>query len=147
MEKRNAMNYLKALLLAAGFVAFAAGNARAGNVKVIANPSVKADSISADELKSVFLEEKSSLSDGSHVEPVLEKGGPAHEAFLKEYLDKNDSALQTFYRSLVFTGKGSMPKAVGSDADVVAFVAKTKGAIGYVSEGAAAEGTKTLQVK
>jgi ABC-type phosphate transport system substrate-binding protein len=122
-------------------------SAWAGSVKIIANTSVKADSISADELKSVFLEEKSSLNDGSHVEPVIEKGGPAHEAFIKEYLDKSDAALQTYYRSLVFTGKGSMPKAVGSDAEVAAFVAKTKGAIGYVSEGAAAEGTKTLQVK
>jgi ABC-type phosphate transport system substrate-binding protein len=141
------VKYLKTLLLAAGLMTLASVNAHAGSVKIIANPSVKADSISADELKSVFLEEKSSLGDGSHVEPVIEKGGPAHEAFLKQYLDKSDSALQTYYRSLVFTGKGSMPKAVGSDAEVAAFVAKTKGGIGYVSDGAAAEGTKTLQVK
>jgi ABC-type phosphate transport system substrate-binding protein len=147
MKKGNAMKYLKAFLLGAGFTAFAAGSAHAGSVKIIANTSVKADSVSADELKSVFLEEKNSLSDGSHVEPIIEKGGPAHEAFLKEYLDKSDSALQTYYRSLVFTGKGSMPKAVGSDAEVAALVAKTKGAIGYVSEGTAAEGTKTLAVK
>jgi len=133
--------------IAVGILAMLPLSAWAGSVKIIANTSVKADSISADELKSVFLEEKSSLSDGSHVEPVIEKGGPAHEAFLKEYLDKSDSALQTYYRSLVFTGKGSMPKAVGSDAEVAAFVAKTKGGIGYVSEGAAAEGTKTLAVK
>jgi ABC-type phosphate transport system substrate-binding protein len=147
MGKGNAVKYLKTLLLVAGLTTFTSVNAQAGSVKIIANTSVKADSISADELKSVFLEEKSSLSDGSHVEPVIEKGGAAHEAFLKEYLDKNDSALQTYYRSLVFTGKGSMPKSVGSDAEVAAFVAKTKGAIGYVSESAAAEGTKTLQVK
>lgn len=147
MREKRATKCLKALLLAAGLITFASVNAQAGAVKIIANSSVKADAISADELKSVFLEEKSSLADGSHVEPVIEKGGSAHEAFLKEYLDKNDSALQTYYRSLVFTGKGSMPKALGSDAEVAAYVAKTKGAIGYVSADAAAEGTKTLQVK
>ena len=75
------------------------------------------------------------------------KGGAAHEAFLREYLGKTDSALQTYYRSLVFTGKASMPKTVASDAEVVAFVVKTKGAIGYVSAGAVAPGTKTLEVK
>jgi len=74
----------------------------------------------------VFLQERTSLPDGSHVEPVLEKGGAAHDAFLKQYLDKNDSALQTYYRSLVFTGKGSMPKAVGTDGDVVAYVRRPK---------------------
>lgn len=121
------------------------GSVWAGNVKVIANPGIAASSISANDLKSVFLEEQSSLG-GVHVEPVLSKGGPAHEAFLK-YLDKNDSALQTYYRSLVFTGKGSMPKVVGSDAEIVSYVAKTKGAIGYVSTDASTEGVKTLDVK
>ena len=120
---------------------------RAAEVKIIANDSVGAASVSADELKRVFLLEKNSLADGSHVEPVVAKGGATHEAFLKEYLSKTDSALQTYYRSLVFTGKASMPKTLGSEAEVAAYVAKTKGAIGYVSAGAAAPGTKTLEVK
>jgi ABC-type phosphate transport system substrate-binding protein len=77
----------------------------------------------------------------------LSKGGAAHEAFIKQYLGKNDPALQAFYRSLVFTGKASMPKSFASDAEVVAYVAKTKGAVGYVSSGAASEGAKTLEVK
>jgi ABC-type phosphate transport system substrate-binding protein len=135
-----------AVIMAGGMV-FASLAAHAAGVKVIANPGIAASSISADDLKSVFLEEKSSLSDGTHVEPVLEKGGAAHEEFVKQYLDKTDSALQTYYRSLVFTGKGSMPKAVGSDAEVAAYVAKTKGAIGYVSAGADVAGVKTLEVK
>jgi hypothetical protein len=140
------MKHLQVILMAAVCVGLALVNAHAAGVKIIANSSVKSDSISADDLKGVFLEEKDSLA-GSHVEPVLEKGGAAHEAFVKEYLDKNDSALQTYYRSLVFTGKGSMPKSVGSDAEAVAYVAKTKGAIGYVASGASAEGVKTLEVK
>jgi len=131
------------LLLGAGV----AITALAADIKVIANPSVGASSVSADDIKSVFLATKSSLSDGSHVEPVLEKGGAAHEAFLREYLGKTDAALQTYYRSLVFTGKASMPKTVGSDAEVVAYVAKTKGAVGYVSAGADTAGVKVLGVQ
>ena len=119
----------------------------AADIKIIANSSVGASAVSADELKGVFLATKSSLSDGSHVEPVLEKDGPAHEAFLKEYIGKTDSAFETYYRSLVFTGKASMPKTTPSDADMVAYVAKTKGAIGYVSAGAATACVKTLEVK
>jgi len=134
------------LMFAAAWLAFSMV-AQAGDVKVIANPSVGASSVSADELKGVFLATKTSLSDGSHIEPVLEKSGAAHEEFLKEYLGKTDAALQTYYRSLVFTGKASMPKTVGSDTEVVAYVAKTKGAVGYVSSGAATAGVKTLEVK
>jgi hypothetical protein len=126
---------------------FATVALQAADIKVIANPSVGASSVSTEELKGVFLATKTSLSDGSHVEPVLEKGGPTHEAFVKEYLGKTDAALQTYYRGLVFTGKASMPKTVASDAEVVAYVAKTKGAVGYVSAGAGTAGVKTLEVK
>jgi len=128
------------VLLSLGAAAFA------GEVKIIVNSSVGADSISVNDLKGVFLATSTGLG-GSHVEPVLEKSGAAHEAFLREYLGKTDAALQTYYRSLVFTGKASMPKAFGSDAEVVAYVAKTKGAIGYVSAGADTAGVKVLGVQ
>ena len=123
-----------------------AGGASAQGVKVIANPSVHVTSISARDLKSVYLEEKSSLAGSGHVEPVLAKAGPAHEAFLKHVLGRTDSDLQMYYRSLVFTGRGSMPKTLDSDEAVVAYVAKTRGAIGYVSIGADAEGVHSLDL-
>src|ERR1022692_427112 len=121
------------MILVAGLMMLLPAKLFAGNVKVIANPSVKMETISASEIKSVFLEERNSLHDGTHVEPVLSKSGPAHAAFLKEYLGQNDDSLQEYYRTLVFTGKGSMPKALRSDEEVAAYVARTRGAIGYVS--------------
>jgi hypothetical protein len=66
---------------------------------------------------------------------------------VKEYLGKTDAALQTYYRSLVFTGKASMPKALGSDAEVMAYVAKTRGAVGYVSSGSSTAGVKVIEVQ
>jgi ABC-type phosphate transport system substrate-binding protein len=140
------MNHSKAFLASAALAVLMAGAVQAADVKIIANESVGATSISAEELKGVFLSTKTSLSDGSHVVPVLEKGGPVHEAFLKE-LGKSDSALETYYRTLVFTGKASMPKTLGADAEVVAYVAKTKGAIGYVGADAVTDGLKTLEMK
>jgi TonB family protein len=133
-------------LVAAGLMIFVPWNALASDVKVIANSSVKADTISAAELKRVFLEEKISLGDGTHVEPVLEKDGPVHEAFLQEYLGISEDDLQAYYRTLLFTGRGFMPKVLGSDAQVVAHVARTRGAIGYVSSAASVVGVKTLAI-
>lgn len=139
------MKSLKAFLVVGGWTILLGASAFAGDVKVIANPSVKADSISTRELKSLYLEEKSSFN-GTHVEPVIEKRGPAHEAFLRDYIGQTDDELQKYYQTLVFTGKGLMPKTVGSDAEVVAYVAKTRGAIGYVGGGASMEGVKTLAI-
>jgi ABC-type phosphate transport system substrate-binding protein len=126
--------------------AISIGAAAAADFKIIANPSIKAESVSADELKRIFLETASSL-DGGHVEPVLGKAGAAHEAFLKQFVGKTDAALATYYRSLVFTGKASMPKQLATDAEVAAYVAKTKGAIGYVSAATEAPDVKVLEVK
>jgi TonB family protein len=142
---KTAMKNPKMLLVAA-VVLFGSVHALAGNVTIIANPSVKAEKISARDVKSVFLGERNSLRDGTHVEPVLSRGGPAHEVFLTEYLGKSDDALQNHYRSLVFTGKGAMPKALRSDAEVVAYVAKTRGAIGYVGSTATLDGVRILAV-
>jgi TonB family protein len=132
--------------LVAVLVVFAPVRVIAADIKVIANGSVKADAISATEVKSIFLEEYGSLRDGTHVEPVLEKDGPVHEAFLREYLGGTDDDLQNYYRALVFSGRGSMPKQLGSDAEVVAYVARTKGAIGYVSAETIGEDVKTLTI-
>jgi hypothetical protein len=40
-----------------------------------------------------------------------------------------------------------MPKELATDAEVVAYVTKTKGAMGYVSSGASATGAKVIEVK
>jgi len=141
------MRSLTTFLFVALLAVITCNRASAGEVKVIANASVTVSSISTDELRGVFLATKTSLSDGGHVEPVLEKSGATHEAFVKEYLGKTDAALQTYYRSLVFTGKASMPKELGSEAEVLAYVAKTKGAIGYVSASGSTAGVKVLAVQ
>lgn len=132
------------LLLAASCVG---ASALAADIRVIANPSVKVSSLSSEDLKAVFLETRASLSDGGHVEPVLLKTGPLHEAFARRYIGKSAPALEIYYRSLVFTGKALMPKTVNTEQQVVDFVAKTKGAVGYVSAGAALRGVNVLDVR
>jgi ABC-type phosphate transport system substrate-binding protein len=130
-----------------GFLICMALPTAASDFQVIANSSLKVSQISSDDLKAVFLVTKTSLADDSHIQPVLLKSGDAHESFVKQYTGKTAIALVTYYRSLVFTGKGAMPKTFASDAEVVAYVRKTRGAIGYVSASASTEGVKILEVK
>jgi TonB family protein len=143
----NRAKYRRILLVSAGFLmSFSPHVFAAVDVKVIANSTVRADTISADEIKRVFLEQRRSLDDGTHVAPVLEKDGPVHQAFLRAYLGRTDDDLLTYYRALVFTGRGSMPKELDSDAEVVAYVTRTRGAIGYVNAETSTEGVKTLAI-
>jgi TonB family protein len=118
----------------------------ASDVKVIANPSIRTDSISAAELRGVFLLQRKALKDGSVVEPVLQKEGPVHAAFLKTFLSRDSQEMHMYYQGVVFTGKASMPKELSSDPEVVEYVAKTRGAIGYVSATANTGELKVLSV-
>jgi ABC-type phosphate transport system substrate-binding protein len=127
-------------------VILAAFPAAASDVQVIANASVGVAEISSADLKEVFLGAKTSVG-GADVEPVLAKAGAAHEAFLKTVVGKSEQGLANHFKSLVFTGKGSMPKAFASDAEIVKYVTSTKGAIGYVSGSADTGAAKKLAVK
>jgi TonB family protein len=140
------MKYSQKLFVAAGLMIFTLSPAHARDIKVIANSNVKSEEISERDLKSIFLEETRWFGDGFHAEPVIERDGPVHEAFLREYIGKSADDLASFYRALVFTGRGSMPRELASDAEVVAYIARTKGAIGYVGSDANTYGVKTLSV-
>lgn len=140
------LKFLTVRLTATILIILASLYAGATDVKVIANSSIRTDTISSSEIKRIFLLEANSLGDGTHVEPVLRRSGSAHEAFLKEFLDTDDNTLHVYYGTLVFTGKAAMPKELDSDADIVKYVARTKGAIGYVSADTVAWGVKTLAI-
>jgi len=140
------MRMTRAILQCAISILLATVPLLAGDVKVIANPSVQADAISLSELKAVFLRYSNSLKDGSHVEPVIEQRGAVHDIFVRQYLGKSSDELQTYYDTLVFTGKAAKPRTFRSDQDLVAYVAKTRGAIGYVDSTVQIEGTKSLAI-
>jgi len=119
--------------------------ARADDLLIIANHSVKAESISQDEARDIFLGDSNSLG-GSHVAPVVLQKGASQTAFL-QMVGKSESAFEATWRKQVFTGKGSMPHACESEDALIAYVGATPGAVGYVSAGKSPAGVKVLKVK
>jgi hypothetical protein len=116
-------------------------------VIVIANSGVKASEIGKSDLRDVFTGASTALPGGGSALPVLLKAGTVHEEFLQAYIGKNDTAFRASWRSLVFSGQASMPKSLDSEAAVVEFVARTPGAIGYISKATPHEGVKVLTVR
>lgn len=143
ISKKSSMR----LLLTVGFLVFSGMAGVAGDIKIIANPSLRVDAISQEELRAVFLLQRRTLKDGSRVVPVLKKGGPTYDAFAAEYLGRDPEEMRIFYQGLIFTGKGAMPKEFGSDAEIVAYVSAMPGALAYVSGETVLEGVKVLTVR
>jgi TonB family protein len=130
----------------AGLVLVSVVSVAGSDIKVIANSSVTTDFISAGELKRIYLLQSKKLKDGSVVEPVLQKRGAVHDTFSRQFLDRDGEEIRIYYHGIVFTGKGSMPREVNSDEEMVSYVARTRGAIGYVSGGANIDGVRALFV-
>ncbi len=118
----------------------------AGEIVVIANKDVPLTSIGSDVLKNIFLVKKTEWDNGNKISFVTLKSCDTQKAFLKTYLKKTPSQYQRYFRTLVFTGKGKTPRAYSSEAEVVRYVSKTGGAIGYVSSGAETGSVKIITV-
>lgn len=113
---------------------------------VIVNGASPVADLSEDDLKDYYLGKKASWPDGSKVVVVVLKDGPSHDKLMGK-LGKSGSQFTTGWKKLVFTGKGAMPEQVGSEDELVAFVAKTPGAIGYADAGKVKDGVKAVPVK
>ncbi len=118
----------------------------AEEIVVIANKDVPLTSIRGDVLKNIFLVKKTQWDNGKKINIVTLKSCGVQKAFLKTVIKKTPSQSQRYYRSLVFTGKGKAPRALSTEAEVVRYVSKTDGAIGYVSSGAETGSVKILTV-
>lgn len=121
--------------------------AHAGSIILIANKGVAASTLSRDDVQRIFLGKKTTWDDGKKISPVILKGGFVHEQFLKTYLDKNVSQFDTFWKQVMFTGKGKTPKSVPGDAEMVWFVGNTDGAVGYIDSDTPHGDVKKLDLK
>jgi ABC-type phosphate transport system substrate-binding protein len=113
---------------------------------VILNGASAVAGLSEDDIKDYYLGKKASWPDGSKVVVVVLKDGASHDKLMGK-LGKSSSQFTTGWKKLVFTGKGAMPEQLGSEDELVAFVAKTPGAIGFVDAGKVKEGVKAVPVK
>jgi len=120
--------------------------ASAGDVVVIANKNAPAGSLTREEVKNIFLAKKTQWANGEKINFVTLKDSQTHDDFLKTYLQKSSSQFQRYFRTLVFTGKGKVPKSFDSEESLVGYVAGTDGAIGYVSSGTNTGSVKVINV-
>lgn len=114
---------------------FLALKTQAADYVIIANASLSDVQITVYDLRQIFLGVKTTVA-GQHVEPVVAQTGLAHRQFALDCLGKSETGLKHYYRMAVFSGRSSMPRAFATEDEMIAFVARTKGAIGYVSDSA-----------
>jgi hypothetical protein len=141
------MRKLTSALLVVASCALAAPAVAAGNYKVVGHAATTPDSASAKDLSRIFLKQKSSWPGGQKADPVDQKrDATVRREFSDGVLGKPVSMVESHWQAQVFSGKGTPPKTLASDQEVINFVRSHPGGVGYVTASASTEGVKVIRV-
>ena len=117
------------------------------DIIIVANNSVPPEMIKKSELKDIFLGNTIKWEDKTKINIVIQKKSDAHNEFVKSITNKSASQFRNYWKKMVFTGKGSAPKSFAKNAELLAYIAKTDGAIGYIAADVKPEGVKVIKVQ
>ncbi|HHS84218.1 MAG TPA: phosphate ABC transporter substrate-binding protein [Gammaproteobacteria bacterium] len=115
------------------------------DIVVITNKASNVDTLSASQVKALFLQKEKSFADGSSVMLSDQNSGSAvRKEFGKKILGKSQKKLKRYWSKRVFAGKGVPPKVVGDDTAVKEWVAKTPNSLGYINADALDDSVKVV---
>ena len=136
------MKFVKSKLAVAAIALFA--SVAQAEVAVVVHPS-NAASLDQASLSRIFLGKMKSFPGGGQAVPLNQSEGNAATAeFNNKVLKKSASQLKAYWSKLVFTGKGTPPKALSSDSEVINLVSSNPNVIGYVDASAVTGAVKVV---
>lgn len=119
----------------------------AEDVSFIAHPSTADAALDAEAIKSILIGNKTKWESGTALKLGVLKEGPVHEKVVRDYTQRSADQFDKFWKKLVFTGKGMAPATFSDDAEAVAWVAKTPGALAYVAPASVTPAVKVVATK
>lgn len=130
---------LKTLLMSCSFSVFA-------DVAVIVHPS-NSNTINESFIKKVFTGKVKSFDNGDSVIAInQESDTKSVEEFNEKLLNKSASQLKAYWSKQIFTGKGTPPKEVSNDNEVIKLVSTNPNLIGYIDASTVNDSVKVVGV-
>jgi ABC-type phosphate transport system substrate-binding protein len=116
-------------------------------VRVVVNAKNPAKTIERRSVEEAFLKKRTRWDDDSAILPVdLVQRSSVRERFSHDVLGRDVAAVRRYWAQVVFSGRGVAPPELGSEVEIVKYVAAHPGAIGYVSAGVDLAGVKVIEV-
>lgn len=114
------------------------------NISVIVHPSNQLE-MNPNEIARMFLGKMKSFPKGGIVLPInLAEGSLPRKTFEKTILKKSSSQIRAYWSKLVFTGKGSPPREVENDAEMLKLIKANPSLIGYVATDSITPGVRVV---
>lgn len=116
--------------------------------RVIVHPSNPNSAFDRKLVADAFLKKITRWHEGENIRPVdLDADNPARKRFSDEVLRRSVSAVKSYWQQLVFSGRDVPPPELSTDEEVIQFVLKYTGSIGYVSGNTNLDRVKVVTVK
>jgi ABC-type phosphate transport system substrate-binding protein len=116
--------------------------------RLVVHPSNPQPGAERSFLADAFLKKTTRWEGGETIRPVdLRPTATARKSFTERILKRSVGAVRSYWQQRIFSGRDVPPPELDSDDEVLAFVAKYPGAVGYVSGSAKLKGVKELAIK
>jgi ABC-type phosphate transport system substrate-binding protein len=116
--------------------------------EVVVYPGVSEKTLSKSSLRAIFGMRLRAWPDGTAIQVfVMPDDAASHAAFSKEKLNVFPYQLRSAWDRLVFSGTGQAPNTVSTSEEMLAKVAGTPGAIGYLNKSRTDDRVNVLQIK
>lgn len=138
-------------LAAAAVVTVAPGSLaqpRASGFRVIVHSTNAITTLDRRTLADIFLKKTTQWADGEVIRPVdLDSDASARRRFSEMVLRRSVEAAKNYWHQQVFSGRDVPPPEFDTDEEVIRYVQRHRGGIGYVSDTATLDGVRVLTVK
>jgi ABC-type phosphate transport system substrate-binding protein len=144
------MRRLVSLLLIIGYALCVAGISRATSPAfvLIVNADNPAVSLGRKFLTDAFLKKTTRWPHGELLRPVDQSAdSEVRQRFTDEVMKRSVAAVRSYWQQLIFAGRDVPPPEVGSDEQVIEYVQKHSGSVGYVSAAAKLSRVKVVALE
>jgi ABC-type phosphate transport system substrate-binding protein len=139
---------LAILILVLGLTAAAWVSADESGFRVVVNPNNPITSVDRTFLQDAFLKRIKRWPDDEALRPVdLEVRSGVRKHFSKQVLGRSVQAVRAYWQQRIFSGRDVPPPELASDQEVIGYVLRYPGAVGYVSAGVDLKGAKVVRVR
>jgi ABC-type phosphate transport system substrate-binding protein len=116
--------------------------------RLIVHPKNPAASVDRGFVAQCFLKKVTNWPHGVVIRPVdLVVDSQVRRTFSEEALGRSIAAVKSYWQQIIFSGRGVPPPELNSEDDVVRYVLREPGGIGYVSPNVDIRGARVLPVQ
>ena len=105
--------------------------AQTETIYVFTNVNVADNYLSQADLQNIYLGKKDKWSNNQAINFTALNDGQCYESFIRQFVERTPFQFQNYWKKQIFTGKGQPPRGFDSPSELVDYVSRTSGAVGF----------------